>query len=221
MSNAHADWFQALWTDREERAYPALFGKMPDSAYTSSPVIYEHFGKEPHPGWFNHTVYACPPNDKHKGWLYVTSGLSNPWNLRQPGRDPTGFSGIGCELVMETTNEVDWAVPLLHNLMSYLLLVAVGEFEGGELLEYGQHMPLNASITPHFESELRWLLVEPPRHFPASFELAAGRVDLFHLIGLTHAEVEFLNQTSSEMMIALLQREGIYPFSDAERKSCR
>ena len=54
-------------------------------------------------------------------------------------------------------------MPLLHNLMAYELLVAVGTYQDAELFEYGNRVPLNASITPEFESSLRWLLIEQPR----------------------------------------------------------
>ncbi|MBL8732497.1 MAG: suppressor of fused domain protein [Planctomycetes bacterium] len=216
-----AKWFEALWCDREDRAYQALFGDLGQGVYTASPQVYAQFGKQPHPGWLNHGVFACPPHGERTGWLYVTSGLSNPWNLTAPGRDASGFSGLGFELTIETSAPVTWAVPLLHNLMAYELLVAIGSYADAELLEYGQRVPLNASIAPGEQSVVRWLLVEPPKHFAPHFELAAGRVDLFHLVGASDAEIEFARQTSNEMLVALLQKEGVYPRTDAGRRSCR
>jgi hypothetical protein len=112
-------------------------------------------------------------------------------------------------------------VPLLHNLMAYELLVAVGTYDGAELLEYGNRVPLQGSITPSFDSAIRWLLVEQPKHYPSSFELASGRVDLFHLVGASEAEVEFARQTNPEMLVALLQQAGVYPRTDASRTSLR
>ncbi|MEC8253335.1 MAG: suppressor of fused domain protein, partial [Planctomycetota bacterium] len=147
------------------------------------------------------------------------SGLSNPWNLQQPGKDPGGFAGVGFELVIESREASEWAVPLLHNLMAYELLVAVGTYQDAELFEYGNRVPLNASITPEFESPLRWLLIEQPKHYPSSFELAAGRVDFFHLVGASDAEVEFARKNSQDNLLQLLKDKGVHPFTDAKRDS--
>ncbi|HEX5051516.1 MAG TPA: suppressor of fused domain protein [Planctomycetota bacterium] len=218
---AFAQWFEAVWSDREDRVYRSLFGDLGPGVYTAGAPIYERFGKEPHPGWLNHGVFACPPNDERSSWLYVTSGLSNPWNLDAPGRDPQGFSGLGFELAIETPDAADWAVPLLHNLMAYELLVAIGSYDGAELLEYGNRVPLNASITPNFDSQIRWLLVEQPKHYASAFDLASGRVDIYHLVGATDAEVELARQSDQDTLVALLQQQGAYPRTDAARPSVR
>ncbi|MCU0866130.1 MAG: suppressor of fused domain protein [Planctomycetes bacterium] len=218
---AFAQWFEHVWSEREDRVYPQLFGALGDGVYTAGPGVYQRYGKQPHPGWLNHGVFACPPNPTRNSWLYVTSGLSNPWNLDAPGRDPSGFSGLGFELVIETSEPADWAVPLLHNLMAYELLVAVGTYPDAELFEYGNRIPLQASITPQFESAIRWLLVEQPKHYPSAFELPSGRVDLFHLVGATEPEVELARNSDQEMLVALLQQGGVYPRTDAARKSLR
>jgi hypothetical protein len=218
---AFAQWFEGVWSDRENRAYRSLFGDLGQGIYSAGPGVYERYRKQPHPGWLNHGVFACPPNDDRASWLYVTSGLSNPWNLDQPGRDPSGFSGLGFELVVESPNAANWAVPLLHNLMAYELLVAVGTWPEAELLEYGNRVPLGGSITPDFDSAIRWLLVEPPEHYAPSFELASGRVDLFHLVGATDAEVELARRQDQNALVALLRHHGVWPRTDASRASQR
>ena len=218
---AFAAWFENVWSDREERVYRELFGDLGPGVHTAGDTPFRHFGKEPHPGWRNHGVFACPPHGDRATWAYVTSGLSNPWNLERAGRDPSGFSGVGFELLLETPAPADWAVPLLHNLMAYELLVAIGSYEGAELLVFGNRLPLGGSITPTFDSAIRWLLVEAPPRVPASFELESGRVDLYQLVGATEAEVEFARQTSHEMLVALLDKGGAYPAVDAARSSLR
>lgn len=217
---AFSKWFEDVWSDREDRVYRSLFGDLGAGIYTAG-AVFERFGKEPHPGWRNHGVFACPPHGDRKDWLYVTSGLSNPWNLDKPGKDPSGLSGLGFELLLETPAAADWAVPLLHNLMAYELLVAVGTYQGAELFEYGNRIPLNGSITPAFDSVIRWLLVEQPPRIATAFDLASGRVDLFQLVGVTDAEVEFARQTNQDTLVALLQKERVYPATDAARKSVR
>ena len=216
-----SQWFEQVWSDREDRVYKTLFGDLGPGVYSAGPQVFARYGKEAHPGWLNHGVFACPPNDDRRTWLYVTSGLSNPWNLDRPQRDPSGFSGLGFELVVETPDAADWAVPLLHNLMAYELLVAVGTYEGAELFEYGNRVPLNGSITPAFASLIRWLLVAQPTGFAQSFDLQSGRVDLFQLVGATDAEVEFARQTSQDTLVELLQKKGVFPVTDAKRASVR
>ena len=212
-------WFEALWTDREDRVYRSLFGDLGPGVFSASAKVYERYGKQPHPGWLNHGVFGCPAHDERDSWIYVTSGLSNPWNLETPRKDPSGFSGLGFELVIESSGKADWAVPLLHNLMAYELLVAVGTYEGAELFEYGNRIPLNDSITPEFDSQIRWLLVEQPRHYASAFELASGRVDFFHLVGATDAEVELARSKDQDQLVKLLQQKGVHPRTDADRKS--
>lgn len=216
-----AQWFEQVWSDREDRVYRSLFGDLGGGVYSAGPRVYERYGKQPHPGWQNHGVFACPPHGERRHWLYVTSGLSNPWNLDQPGRDPSGFSGLGFELVIATPEAADWAVPLLHNLMAYELLVAVGTYEGAELFEYGNRVPLQGSITPSFDSAIRWLLIGQPEGMAQSFDLPSGRVDLFWLVGATDAEVEFARQTNQDTLVALLQKERVWPVTDAARRSVR
>jgi len=218
---AFAEWFEAVWTEREDRVYRSVFGDLGEGVYTANAGTYARYRKEPHPGWLNHGVFASPPHAGRPSWLYVTSGLSNPWNLDRPGKDPSGFSGLGFELVVESSDAADWAVPLLHNLMAYELLVAVGTYENAELLEYGNRVPLQAWVTPSFDSAIRWLLVEQPKHYPSSFDLASGRVDFFHLVGATEAEVELGRQTNQDMLVALLQKGGAYPRTDARRAGLR
>jgi len=219
--SAFAEWFEGVWGDREDRVYKSLFGDLGAGVYTAGDSVFQRFGKEPHPGWRNHGVFACPPHGERTTWAYVTSGLSNPWNLDQEGRDPSGFSGLGFELMVETPAAADWAVPLLHNLMAYELLVAVGTYDNAELLEYGNRVPLGGSITPTFDSAISWLLVEPPQRVPPSFEIASGRVDLYQLVGVTEAEVEFARQNDQDALVELLQQEGVYPATDAARRSVR
>ncbi|MBK8101069.1 MAG: suppressor of fused domain protein [Planctomycetes bacterium] len=215
-------WFEAVWAEREDRVYPALFGPLGGGVYPASPATYERYGQQPgHPGWLHHGVFACPPNAQRASHLHVTSGLSNPWNLDQPGRDPTGFSGLGFELAIETPAPAPWAVQLLHNLMAYELLVAIGRYGGAELFEYGNRIPLRASLTPEFESAIRWLIVEQPRHYASTFELPSGRVDLFHLVGVTDGEVEFARQSSQDALVALLREQGASPVTDVRRQSLR
>ena len=80
-------------------------------------------------------------------------------------------------------------------------------------------VPLKESITPSFDSAIRWLLIEQPKHYASSFSLEAGRVDMFHLVGATDAEVEVARQQDQDKLIALLIDKGVYPMTNADRES--
>ncbi|MSR39211.1 MAG: suppressor of fused domain protein [Planctomycetes bacterium] len=213
-------WFEAVWAQREDQVYRALFGNLGEGVIPASPATYERYQKKPHPGWLHHAVFACPPDGERTHWLYITSGLSNPWNLEQPSRDVSGYAGLGFELAIATPTPQEFAPKLLHNLMAYELLVATGQYPGAELFEYGNRIPLRGSITPEFESKIRWLLVEQPKHYKSSFDLPPGRVDLFHLVGATDAEIELGNVQGQDPLVAMLQQHGAHPVTDAARLSC-
>src|SRR5574342_125311 len=92
-------WFEGVWSQREDVIYRGLFGNLGQGVYTASEAVYQRFQRKPLlPGWLHHGVFACPPDGPRTLWAYVTSGLSNPWNLSSPGRDPSGQSGLGFEL---------------------------------------------------------------------------------------------------------------------------
>ncbi|HLQ38323.1 MAG TPA: suppressor of fused domain protein [Planctomycetota bacterium] len=222
MSDVWQRWFENVWAEREDKVYRARFHDLGGGIHPASLLTYQRYQQQPaHPGWLHHGVFACPPNGNRTSWLYVTSGLSNPWNLDAPGKDPSGFSGLGFELVLQTPQPVEWGVQLLHNLMAYELLVAVGRYPGAALFEYGNRVPLLGSITPEFASAIQWLLVETPSHFEPSFDLPSGRVDFYLLVGATEAEVDFARQTSHDMLVELLRQKGAHPVTDVARASAR
>ena len=80
---------------------------------------------------------------------------------------------------------------------------------------------MRGSPTPEFDSAIRWMLVEQPKHYPAAFDLPSGRVDVFHLVGATEAEVEFARQGSQDALVELLRQNGACPVTDVRRASLR
>jgi len=214
-------WFEAVWAHREDVVYRERFVDLGKGIYTPKPELYtqDMHQKEFHPGWLHHGVLECPPGDHRATWLYVTSGLSNPWNVEEGEVDPSGFSGLGFELMFECTEQAPWVVPVLHRLQAYEMLVAVGRFPGAELFEYGNRIPLNASLAPALQSEITWLLVEPPKVCAPWFELASGRVDFFELVGLTEAEARFAREQGHDALVERLVAGSEFPVTDPRRAS--
>lgn len=219
MSQDWQEWFEGVWTHREERIYRERFDDLGKGIWTTPAEVFTvQFGKEQfHPGWLHHGVFACPPSERRGSWLYVTSGLSNPWNLQEPGRDPSGMSGVGFELLLELPAEAPWAVRFLQSLMAYQLLVAVGQYPGAAPFEYGNRVPLQASLRPEPASALTWLLVLQPERMPASFELPSGRVDLYQLVGITESEARYVSEHGNEALLRLLREKTAFPVVDPDR----
>ena len=149
--SAFAEWFEGVWGDREDRVYKSLFGDLGAGGSTAGDSVFQRFGKEPHPGWRNHGVFACPPHGQRTTWAYVTSGLSNPWNLDQPGKDPSGFSGVGFELLLESPVAADYAVPLSSSIDLTLHGDMVHKSKQYFTAYNDTVFPFSLGVTPGFE----------------------------------------------------------------------
>ena len=137
-------WFEAIWADREDRVYRDYFGELGPGIYTLRPENFAQVGaKNVDPRWLHHGVFECPPagassHVRRDHWLYVSSGMSNPWGDSPETAKPEGLSGLGFELTLHTREPGRWALELMQWLMAVQLLVASGELQGagGGLVEY-------------------------------------------------------------------------------------
>lgn len=212
-------WFESVWADREDRVFRETFGDLGGGVHPATTAHYERLRQTPrHPGWLHHGVFACPPHGARTHHAYVTSGLSNPWNLDAPGRDPSGHSGLGFELLLCTPQRADWAVTVLHHLMAWQLLVATGAVSGQPLAP-GQRVPLGGPIDGSTDGRITWALVEPPSHVAAEFELPSGKVEWLLLVGTTSEEVDFARATNQNVLRARLEQDGVWPLTDPRRNS--
>ncbi len=210
-------WFESVWADREDRVYRKLFGDLGNGVFPATAAHYTRLKQSPrHPGWLHHAVIACPPHGDRAHWLYATSGLSNPWNLGAPGRDPSGCSGLGFELCLCTPAASDWAVAVLHHLMAWQLLVATGAVPG-QPLGPGQRVPLGGSIDGQAGGALTWALVEYPEAFESTFELPSGKVEWLLLVGATETEVQFARSRDQKALVERLRDAGLWPRTDPRR----
>lgn len=197
------------WAQREDEIYPALFGDMGEGIYPlSSELFEEQFNcLEIDSRWLSHGVFRCPPNAARATWLYVTSGMSNPWESEGPGE----YSGLGMELVLETREDAPWAIPLLQSLLAFNLLLAAGKFGDKSILGHGDRIP--QPIAPNIAGFILW----SPSHFAEEFDLVSGHVELIQAIGITAAELEYAKAHGSAALCARLDAAGASPLSDADR----
>jgi hypothetical protein len=212
-------WFGTVWKQREEIVYPNIFGPLTDNIYALSAGWFEAMGfKEIDPRWLTHAVLESPPNPRHDNWLYVTTGLSNPWGVDPAEIKPDQYSGLGFEFFMQTAEPAPWAMEVLAAVMGMQILVAGGLVEGG-LLEPFDRVPLGRGADHSDHSLVRNLLILPPEHIPAQARLDSGVFDLLLCVGITDAEVEFARAQDGPGLRKLLLHHGYIPVTDARRES--
>jgi hypothetical protein len=90
------DFLERVWAFREEEIYPEIFGEVGPGIYTLDVDTFKNvFDRDPDPRWIFTGVFECPPSSKHSDWIYVTSGLSNPWQQTGPAVAPDEPSWLG------------------------------------------------------------------------------------------------------------------------------
>ena len=140
------DWLERVWEYRESTLYPRLFGSISRGIFV---IPYELFAKtfgqaDVDPRWLHYGVFEYAPTSTRSSWVYVTSGMSTPWEAEQP--DPSTVSGLGCEFLFESSVQGDWAVRRLWQLMAYQMLLFHGRYPGREPLTTFDRLPLRSAI---------------------------------------------------------------------------
>ncbi|MEO0431966.1 MAG: suppressor of fused domain protein [Cyanobacteria bacterium J06656_5] len=177
-----------------------IFGDIGQDIYPLSAQVFNRISAGTiDPRWLTHSVFRCPPTTNRKTWAYVTSGMSNPWESETPEE----FSGLGTEFLMETLEETEWAIDVMHTLMAYNLLLAAGKMGNFPSLNYGHRVPLALS------ESIKSMMFVYPHDFPHNFSIQSGQVDLIQVVGITPTELEFAKETSSEeLKIKIINATG-------------
>ena len=214
------DFLERVWANREEQIYPELFGELGSGIFTLDVDTFENvFGKSPDPRWLFTGVFECPPGSKHTDWIYVSSGLSNPWEQDEPADSPDQPSWLGVEFVFPTTEQGPWAIQLVQRISAFEILLAHDQFEGQERLRFGDRVPLRSPIVPGSESALTHLLIAPPADYPRSFQLESGTVEFVQLVGVSEAEAAFGREHGLDALIELLSDHDAYARTNPNRNS--
>ena len=214
------DFLERVWANREEEIYPELFGELGAGIFTLDVDTFEKvFGKSPDPRWLFTGVFECPPCSKHTDWIYVSSGLSNPWEEGEPADSSDQPSWLGIEFVFPTTEQGPWAIQLVQRISAYEILLAHDQFEGHERLGFGDRVPLRGPIVPGSESALTYLLIAPPADWPKSFQLESGAVEFVQLVGVSEAEAAFGRENGLDALIELLADHDAYARTNPKRNS--
>jgi hypothetical protein len=215
------DFLKRVWAQREEHIYPELFGELGAGIFTLHEDPFENvFQKSPDPRWLFTGVFESPPSSKHDDWIYVSSGLSNPWEQEAHSKSTDNFSWLGVEFLFRVKQQGNWAIKLVQRIAAFEILLAHDRYEGRERLGFGDRVPIGGSIIPGGESVITHLLIAPPASpSPESFHLDSGRVEFVQLVGISEREAAFGRENGIESLTELLSEKGAYVTTDPHRKS--
>ena len=214
------DFLKRVWAHREEQIYPELFGDLGPGIFTLHMDTFDSvFRQSPDPRWLFTGVFECPPCSKHNDWIYVSSGLSNPWEQEAPAASPEEFSWLGIEFVFRTTQQGAWAIKMVQRIAAFELLLAHERYEGRDRLSFGDRIPLRGPIVPGTESALTYLLVAPPADGAEVFQLESGRAEFVQLVGISEREAEFGRENGLDPLLELLRENQAYSKTDPQRSS--
>ena len=206
---------ERAWEEREERLYPALFGAEQRGIFVAPMTLFTEVfqQKEVDPRWLHFGVIEFAPTTERKTWVYVTSGMSTPWEAEAPQES----SGLGCEFAMESSEQGDWAINQLLKLMVFQILLCHGRFPGKEPLGDYHRLPIGGPIRSE-ASELTYLMMAPPAWLEGKGKLESGRFDFYQVVGITEAEAAFAREKGGDVLVAELARAGVGLVTMPERK---
>ena len=213
------DFLERVWADREERIYPGLFGSLGAGIFPLDGETFEVFKQDPDPRWLFTGVFESEPSSKHTDWVYVSSGLSNPWEQDRPAESSDELSWLGVEFVLRSSEQGAWAIRLVQHIAAFEILLAHDRFPGRERLGFGDRIPLGGPMAPGNEGLLTYLLVAPPADQQNVFQLESGCVDFVQLVGITEREAAFGKQNGLDPLLELLRSGGAYEITDPARAS--
>jgi hypothetical protein len=208
-----SSWLEEVWEEREEKLYPGMFGPM-RGIFPIPPARFQRFDAPPDPRWLMTGVFECAPTATRSSWVYVTSGLSNPWDDEANPNEPTGYA---CEFAIETARQGDWAIPLLHHLASIHLLACSRRIHG-KPFGHGDRVALHGGIDEG-ASALRHVLITDPVSFDKLLLQRSGFADWLFCVGISDAEKAFARESGNDLLLERLAQAAAFPVTDPDRKS--
>jgi hypothetical protein len=210
---------EGVWEMREEQVYPALFGPVRRGIFPLQRTLFAgQFQQDTvDPRWLTHGVFEFAPTAERPSWLYVTSGLSNPWE-----QDPATYraddpSGTGIELLLAVTQQGDWAIRILQQVLAFALLLEAGRYPGADPLAFGDRIPLGVPLDGRDDCALRNLLIAEPQDVASTFRLPSGEVTLMALVGISDAERAFARDEGNAPLVERLRGAGALATTDPQR----
>ncbi|MGB7740870.1 MAG: suppressor of fused domain protein [Steroidobacteraceae bacterium] len=211
---------ERVWEYRDETLYPALFGSAVRGIFV---IPYDLFATkfsqaDVDPRWLHYGVLEYAPTSQRASWVYVTSGMSTPWEAEDA--DSEADSGLGCEFVLESTVQGDRAIRRLWQLMAYQILLCHDRYPGHAPLAAFDRLPLRSPVWDK-ESNIQTLMLAPLEASRGTQRLESGCFDLVQVVGITEAEAAFARAHDGASLLERLRTEGAYPVTNPARDSVR
>ena len=212
---------EEVWRIREEDIYPRTFGTRGTGIFALSQALFQTRFKQADidPRWLFLGVFEFAPTEARPFWIYVTSGHSNPWEAKFDGTDADGPSGAGVEFLLAITQQGEWAINTLLNLLAFDLLLRARRYPGRLPLSEGDRIPLRAPINGDPACSIRNVLVTHASDYWPGFTLPSGPVEFLAMTGATDQEIDFAKMEGTPSLVAALKSNGYYPVTDAVRPS--
>ncbi|MHB1871314.1 MAG: suppressor of fused domain protein [Steroidobacteraceae bacterium] len=167
-------------------------------------------------GWSHCGAFEYAPTSARPSWLYVTSGMSAPWDAEEA--DPNAVSGLGWDFIFESSVQGDWAIRRLLQLMGYQILLCHGRYPGRDPLGVFVRLPLRGPIWDA-DSDVQFLMIAPPDSSTGTQQLESGSFELLPMVGVTNAEVAFARVQGGEALLERLRAAGAFPVTDPRRQT--
>lgn len=208
--------FERVWEYREETLYPQLFGDARRGIFVIPHELFAKTFGQPDidPRCLHYGVFEYAPASSRSSWLYVTSGMSTPWDAE--AGESSAVSGLGYEFVFESDVQGDWAIRRIWQLMAYQILLSHGRYPGREPLGVFDRLPLRSPIWSE-DSDLQYLMIAPADPSTGSQRLESGSFDLWRIVGITEAEAAFARAHGGDALLAQLHTAGAFPVTDPAR----
>lgn len=158
------------------------------------------------------TIMAYAPNETRPYWMYVTSGLSNPWFQDEAG----DVSGFGCELMVKSNKDGRWPLKLLRRLCQYILSYS-GTLSPGVIVNMAA--PLTENKPGNLNNIFVWYADEAP---DCLYQLPSGVFGMFCTVGITEDECQFaesINEYGCWSIQQVLRQTGVGQITDPNRSS--
>ena len=137
--------------------------------------------------WPGGGIHQYPPREGRTGWHYVTHGLAQPFDPEEEAaafsEDPDELSGFGLEYVMSSPEANEWAPDVLLSVVGYLLFN-----EDSRPLVPGARIPFGKALSG--DGSITHAVALVSTEYEPELILPAGNCTLFHLVGVTDAEVQ-------------------------------
>jgi hypothetical protein len=120
-------------------------------------------------------------------------------------------SGIGYEMVIHTTEEAQWPVLRLLDMMAYNLVCM-------RAFAMGHRYPVEGTLDGSADTKLNGFVFVTDPTRPSHFELESGKVQLLTLVGATKNEMAFSRSNGMDRLMAKLVAAGSGYITDTNRE---